>query len=165
MAFTLYPWLENTHEKNVARRMWCNLELKTIMLLHLLFHGLQMETSFLFKLFTRVRQIGHLPRNRKAKMVVDHSGLTLALFDNHWWNLHTCQRFVNEFGSLFSIGLGAIAFTQWPKDGVVHWLLECPLIIQISRLDEKSTPAFIFYLCLQITHPNRSLMMLSCNGL
>jgi hypothetical protein len=27
-------------------------------------------------------------------MVVDHNGFTLALFDNHWWNLHTCQQFV-----------------------------------------------------------------------
>lgn len=59
MAFTLYPWLENTHEKNVARRMWCNLELKTIVLLHVLFHVLQMETSFLFKLFAKAKQIGH----------------------------------------------------------------------------------------------------------
>jgi hypothetical protein len=34
-------------------------------------------------------------RNLDAKKVVDHSGFTLVLFNNHWSNLHTCQRFVN----------------------------------------------------------------------
>jgi hypothetical protein len=71
----------------------------------------------------------------------------------------------NEFGSLFSIGLGTIAFTQWPKDGVVHWLSECPLIIQISRLDEKKEIKHLSFICACKLHIQIVAMMLSCNGL
>ncbi len=35
-----------------------------------------------------------LPRNLDVKRVVDHSGFTLVLSNNHWSNLHTCTKFV-----------------------------------------------------------------------
>jgi hypothetical protein len=35
-----------------------------------------------------------LPKNLDVKRVLDHSGFTLVLSNNHWSNLHTCQQFV-----------------------------------------------------------------------
>jgi hypothetical protein len=32
-----------------------------------------------------------LPKSLDAKRVVDHSGFTLVLSNNHWSNLHTCN--------------------------------------------------------------------------
>jgi len=117
------------------------------MLLHALFHVLQMETSFLFKLFTRVKQICHCQEALRQKclwiiVVLPWFCLTIVgetdIHVNNFWKwiwFVIFNRIRNN--SIYSM----------TKDGVVHWLLECPLIIQISRLDETKAPQHLSFIC------------------
>ncbi len=80
---------------------------------------------------------------------MDQSGITLALLNNHWSNLHTqvptiCE---NDFSCLFSIKTRMVGFTKWPKDCVPQGLLDYPSINQISRLDKRKVPQHLSFVC------------------
>lgn len=111
------------------------------MLLHVLFHVLQMETSLLFKLFTRVKQIGHCQEALRQKwlwIIVVLPWLCLTIIGETYIHVNNLWKWI-----------WFVIFNRIRNNSVYsmtkRWCSS--LIIQISRLDETKVPQHLSFIC------------------